>query len=162
MAKAVPLRATLSVESQDIVIHGPWSLVFDGMLKSRSPKTGDGHAVESPVGRHSHPLDNLLRGCRGVLGGEQIEHAHLVVLAKESPRITGWAIWSKRQGLERRLLDWHGSRSSICSREWAMLDTSNHVQRRLVVGLCWCNRVCGHLYMSFYKLPATELTPQSC
>lgn len=47
--EAIPLRATLGVEDQYIIVDCTGKLVFDDMLKGRPAKAGRGHAIESPV-----------------------------------------------------------------------------------------------------------------
>lgn len=81
VAKAIPLRARLGVEGDNVVIDGPWGLVHDTLVKDLSFEGRRLHAVERPVCRHAHAIHDFLGGFDGRLGRQEVDGAKLVVVA---------------------------------------------------------------------------------
>lgn len=49
MSESIPLRAALSIESQDIIVHRSRRLVLHGVFKCRPSETRGGHTIERPI-----------------------------------------------------------------------------------------------------------------
>lgn len=94
MSETIPLRRTLRVESDRVVVYGARGFVDDAVAECDAVETRRRHFVQGPVdGDASAVLD--LFGCGGgVGGGEEVQHAELVVGAPETPCIAVGAIFA--------------------------------------------------------------------
>lgn len=112
MPKTIPLRATLRVERQSIVIHRPRRLVEDMLMKRLPIETRYFWPIQCPICRDPDPMHDFFRRCDSVLRGQAVEHAELVVGAKETPGIALRAIRLEGKRCEGRcflshVLSWH-------------------------------------------------------
>ena len=100
MSKPVPLRRTLCVEGNSIVIHASGRFIDDAMVESNTVETWRRHFVQRPIDGDTCAVDDFL-GCEsGVLRGKEVEHAELVVAAPEAPGIAVRAFGVQREGGE--------------------------------------------------------------
>lgn len=82
MPQPVPLRAGLGVEVQDVIVDRGGGDVGDGLGERDAIEGGRGNAIQRPVGGDANPIADFARGGTGSVGGEEIQHATLVVGSK--------------------------------------------------------------------------------
>lgn len=79
MSKSVPLGRCLSVKGENIVIGSLWGDVMDFLLKGNSTMQWRLKFIQRPISGNSDAVYNLSRGGHGRLGGEQVQHAQLIL-----------------------------------------------------------------------------------
>jgi hypothetical protein len=100
MPKPIPLRATLRIERQRIIIHGPGALVEDIMLERRAVEARHPRPVQRPVRRDPDPVLDLPRRRERVRRRQAVQHPQLVRGPEEAPRVTARTVLLERQSRE--------------------------------------------------------------
>lgn len=98
MPKSIPLRRTLRIKRQRIIIHRPRLLMINILLECSSTETRHIWFIESPICRNSDPVDNFFGGSDGVGWCETVEHAELVAGAEEAPCVAPRTVFLQRKG----------------------------------------------------------------